>query len=119
MLPVIIDGQNHTDETDCGQWPCSNFYTRCDGFWSCPDGKDEENCTQQICPSRSLPCVSPYNYTLTCLSANQVGNERIDCLGAIDELQHCRSINHLEQGYNGFRCWNDDKCVGVDLLCNK
>ncbi len=32
MFPVIIDGQNHTDETDCEHWPCNNFYTRCDDF---------------------------------------------------------------------------------------
>lgn len=50
MFSLISHGQNHTDETDCEHWPCSNFYTRCDGFWSCPDGKDEENCTEKICP---------------------------------------------------------------------
>ena len=38
MYPLIIDGQNHTDETDCDQWPCNNYYTRCDGFWSCSNG---------------------------------------------------------------------------------
>ena len=67
MYPLIIDGQNHTDETDCDDWPCKNFYTRCDRFWSCSDGADEENCTRQMCPAHFLPCVSPSNYSFTCL----------------------------------------------------
>jgi hypothetical protein len=119
VLPVIIDGKNHTDETECANWPCNNYYTRCDGFWSCPDGSDEENCTTpRICPSHTLPCVSPYNYTFTCLSANQVGNGRIDCLGAADEREHCRRYISAKTRDDGFRCWNDDKCLAVNDLCD-
>lgn len=30
MIPILIDGQNETDETNCEEWPCDNQYTRCD-----------------------------------------------------------------------------------------
>lgn len=120
LFPIISDGEHHTDETECEHWPCSNHYTRCDGFWSCPHGEDEQNCTaRQICPQGSLACVLPYNYTLTCLSADQVGNGIIDCLGAADEIQHCRLIMFGEPHYFGFRCASDDKCIRPTYLCDK
>ncbi len=118
-VQVIIDGESDTDETECENWPCNNYYTRCDGFWSCPDGADEENCTKpQLCPARTLPCVSPYNYTFSCLSANQVGDGHIDCLGAADERQHCRRSISKETRDEGFRCRNDDTCLAVFNLCD-
>ncbi|CAF1409983.1 unnamed protein product [Adineta steineri] len=119
MFPVLIDGQNYTDESECEKWPCNNIYTRCDDFWSCPSGEDEHNCTkQQFCPLNSLDCVSPHNYTLTCLPANQVNDEHIDCLGAADELQYCRSGKWTKGTYYGFRCWNDSKCIQSNFLCD-
>ncbi|CAF5095238.1 unnamed protein product, partial [Rotaria sp. Silwood1] len=44
------NGKNHTDETECDYWPCNNIYTRCDGYWTCKTGKDEEYCYERyIC----------------------------------------------------------------------
>ena len=118
IFPIIINEQNYTDESECEDWPCSNINTRCDGFWSCSDGKDEDNCTNQICPTRTFACISRYNYSLICLSANQVDDQHIGCLGAIDEQQHCRNYDYLDETYPTFRCWEDDKCVWVYDLCN-
>ncbi|CAF3338231.1 unnamed protein product [Rotaria sp. Silwood2] len=116
-LPVKIDEQNHTDDTDCQNWQCNNIYTRCNGIRSCPNGDDEENCVESICPSRFIPCVSPYNFTLTCLSVHQITDGFIDCLRASNELQYCRKVNF----YNGiyeFHCLNSTKCVKSSELCD-
>ena len=115
---MMIDGQYHSDETDCELWPCNNIYTRCDGFWNCVDGKDEENCTRSICSPHSLPCVIPHKHTMECLPAAQVSDAIIDCLGASDELQYCQMDYDFERTYK-FRCWNSTVCVEQEDLCNE
>jgi 2-hydroxy-3-keto-5-methylthiopentenyl-1-phosphate phosphatase len=44
LLPITIEGQNETDETECEQWQCNNTYTRCNGLWNCLNGADEIGC---------------------------------------------------------------------------
>ncbi|CAF0775237.1 unnamed protein product [Adineta steineri] len=58
-LPLmLINGQNHLDETDCEDWQCDNIYTRCDGFRNCLDGKDEENCiVLAVCEASYVLCL--------------------------------------------------------------
>ncbi|CAF3838083.1 unnamed protein product [Adineta steineri] len=111
IFPQLINGQNHTDETNCEHWPCSNLYTRCDRLWHCPNGEDEEDCWQSNCSRHFLHCISPYNYTSICLPANQVRNGIIDCLGGLDELHWCQIANY----YNGityrFACLNGITCI--------
>jgi hypothetical protein len=119
MLPQTIGGQNHSAETDCEHCPCSNVYTRCDYFWNCPHGEDEQNCTRPHYPPRTLACVSPHNYRLICLPAHRVDYDKIDCLGAADELQYCRSQYSYSQFIDGFRCLNDTQCIASYGLCDK
>lgn len=115
-----IAGHNHTDETDCKQWPCSNLYTRCDDYWNCPNGEDEWHCIKSNCSRGLRPCISPTTYKLTCLAQKYVQNQKIDCLGASDEFQMCQTdVAKYSSSYHyRFRCWNDTRCTGATNLCN-
>lgn len=90
ILPVLIDGQNETDETSCEEWPCNNPYTQCDGVWVCSNGADEINCdpTSECYPNHHA-CVSPTTLKIECLPIDQAGDGVVDCLGATDEREHC------------------------------
>ncbi|CAF2441824.1 unnamed protein product [Rotaria sp. Silwood2] len=113
-----FNDQSYTDESECNYWPCNNIYSQCDGFWRCSNGEDEDNCHHIICPSGTHPCISPINYSLTCLSAERVGDEIDDCLGASDEIYFCRQLYPLKKDYERFRCTNSDLCLSIFELCD-
>ncbi|CAF1516605.1 unnamed protein product [Adineta ricciae] len=118
LTPIVIDGRNETDETECEHWPCNNTYNRCDGVWHCHNGADEVSCPGSICPPLQHMCVLPSNLSeLGCVSIDQAGDGSIDCLGASDERQYCRMNYALAQDFR-FRCWNDTICVGKNFLCD-
>ncbi|CAF0752094.1 unnamed protein product [Adineta steineri] len=115
---MAIDGRNHSDETDCEDWQCNNIYTRCDGFRNCLNGKDEEKCTQPINIKHILFCISPHNYPMKCLPADQVSGGAVDCFrGSFVEFNRLIVPNITFQMYK-FRCWNDTKCIEDANLCN-
>ncbi|CAF1604939.1 unnamed protein product, partial [Didymodactylos carnosus] len=63
LKPILIDGKNETDETECSQsqWLCNNTYTRCNGIWNCLNGEDETNCypsSLMNCPQHNHLCLS-------------------------------------------------------------
>jgi hypothetical protein len=113
------NGQNYSDELGCGNWSCNNLYARCDGFWACSDGRDEDNCSRTICPSQTYPCLSPVNYTMTCLPSEQVNDGTVDCLGALDEQSDCRNFYLWGDISYPFRCSNYTGCLRFSQLCDK
>ncbi|CAF4581754.1 unnamed protein product, partial [Rotaria sp. Silwood2] len=122
LLPINIDGQNHTDETECEQWFCNNTYTHCDGIWNCLNGADEINCNSLSllnCPVSHHICVSYLTNQLMCLSIDKANDGNIDCLGATDEPKLCRSLGNKFKLEN-FYCHNDryKSCISHQNLCN-
>ena len=122
LLPIIIDGMNHTDETECEFWQCNNTYTRCDGYWNCLNGADEVDCNQNPlikCPLNHHICVEPGTFDLICLPLVKANDRRIDCLGAIDEPIKCKFTDKYLHSHN-FYCdaINNARCVYLTAVCH-
>jgi hypothetical protein len=99
LSPIIIDGRNHTNETECEQWPCNKTYTRCDDAWNCCNGADEIHCDPSSsiqCPPNHHICISQNTTQLMCLSLKKVNDDIVDCLGGIDERLLCPIKNRSQ-----------------------
>ena len=119
LLPILVDGSYSTDENECQYWQCNNTYTRCDGFWNCLDGADEIGCEMTHCPLNHHLCIEPSTFELTCLPLSKAHDGHIDCLGATDEPQLCRSKDY-SQSYFDIYCnsMNSTSCIQSDRLCS-
>ncbi|CAF1409418.1 unnamed protein product, partial [Adineta ricciae] len=114
----VVDGHGHTDETDCEHWPCSNVYSRCDGFWNCRNGEDEEACRASNCSRGLFECMSPLNYTMICLAGDKVRDGTVDCVGGLDEPQLCQGTNAESGSLYRFSCLDGRTCVNPFTLCD-
>ncbi|CAF0733814.1 unnamed protein product [Adineta steineri] len=112
------DGIKYDDEEGCEIWLCNNMYSRCDGYWACKDGRDEDNCGHSKCPSGTHACVDPFNYTVFCLPAERVNNGNVDCFGASDEQHECRRLYPPTDISARFRCSTDNECLSSFQLCD-
>ncbi|UJR12840.1 hypothetical protein I4U23_017014 [Adineta vaga] len=140
-LPLIINNENETDETNCYDhiWPCKNLYTQCDGYWNCQNGADELGCPSQfdnsinniICDPMEHICVSIKTLKLMCLNLSKVDDGKIDCLGGYDERKPCRIYNEKNSLNRRFLCRDDTipnnksifdsewlSCIFIDELCD-
>ncbi|CAF4097641.1 unnamed protein product [Rotaria sp. Silwood2] len=124
LIPINIDGQNRTDETECERWPCNNIYTRCDSIWQCSKGEDEIGCysfSTLNCSSRHHLCVSFNTNQLECLPYDKVNDNNIDCVGGTDEPTICRKQVFAHETNNDiFACKNSSSniCFSSSSLCN-
>ncbi|CAF1606602.1 unnamed protein product [Rotaria magnacalcarata] len=123
LIPLVINGRNETDETDCEQWYCNNTYTRCNGFWNCLNGADEVDCDSQpllSCPLLHHICVSNQTKQLTCLPIKKANDGNIDCIGATDEPILCRKNHHIHTDAY-FYCGNNSQrtCIYSSDLCDR
>ncbi|CAF1457168.1 unnamed protein product [Adineta ricciae] len=123
LYPITIDGQNHTDETECEQWECDNLYTHCDDRWNCWDGRDEMDCNRLPitlnCSSETRICVALDTLNVTCLPLNKINDGQVDCFGGTDERRICRRKNFV--GWiDGFYCANSKPpiCLSSINFCN-
>ena len=89
MLPIRINGQYETDETNCQHWQCDNVYTHCNRIWNCPDARDEIDCDDDDlilnCSSKFHICASIESNRLECLPSEKLNDGRVDCLSMTDE----------------------------------
>ncbi|UJR16952.1 hypothetical protein I4U23_003850 [Adineta vaga] len=121
LKPVLIDGRNETDETECTYWQCDNIYTRCNGIWNCLNGADEVNCHSFIeCPLNHHLCISPSTYQFICLPLEKAHDGNIDCVAGIDEPKLCRMNNYKVHDWQ-FYCQDNpiQSCTSFKRLCSE
>jgi hypothetical protein len=116
------DDQNATDERYCELWKqsCNRRSERCNYHWDCIDGSDEHDCDYN---NNALFVSSDYYYCftptgLTYIHIKQVGDGRIDCLGATDERDGYCLLNYPNNPTKRFRCANSSECILVEHICD-
>lgn len=124
IVEYIPDNENNTDESDCStdEWSCLTYYTKCNGIWNCPNGRDELGCRPSIpqvdfCINSSLVCFDITTGLPICLSQVKIGDGHIDCVGSIDERTFCR-MKYPNSRMNRYRCRNTDVCIRPAQICD-
>ena len=119
ISPMMINGREQSDETDCEHWDCDNTYTHNDGIWNCPNGQDELPSPPSFtCPLSEHFCISPITYNLSCLPIDKVNNGQVDCIGGTDERNICQ-IKEPEAPNHRFLCSYDTiVCANIQWVCN-
>ena len=124
IVEHISETTHDTDESDClvTEWDCFTQYTRCNGAWNCPDGRDEFNCSGESlakfqCKNTSHFCLDIQTGNAKCLPMKQAGDGTIDCVGSFDERDFCRR-KYPNEHFRRYRCKNSDQCIIETQICD-
>ena len=119
LKPMMINGREQSDETNCEHWSCSNPYTSDDGIWNCPNGQDESTFRPSFrCTSPEQYCVSPSTYNISCLPIQKVNDGQLNCIGGTDERYICQRNSPMWPSDRFLCSGSDTRCVFTEWMCN-